>query len=417
MRLREGDFMAGYIEERGNGTYRLVVSAGSNFEGKRIKHQETKKCPVKKCNKEYACSECNKAQKDLALFIADVTGGRSLEASKFTFAQFIELWWKDHALKKLRPKTRQRYNQLLPRIKYAIGHIRLDKLKAKNFADFYNDLAEDGVRLDGKEGGLELRTIMHHHRLITSILNKALQWEITKHNPAAHVTPDKTKTLKRKKIKYYNDEQLPLLFGALEKERMIKDSLGKEKKLKWVTASYLVFASGMRKEEIMGLEWEDVNFEDFSITINRTCQFIDKEIVIGDTKTDESQRTITLPESVIELLKKYKAQQSADKLLLGTKWQGSKRIFTGNNGADAFPDSFAQWFGRFIKRYKLPHISPHGLRHTNATYLISKKIDMKTVSARLGHSRMSTTSDIYTHIMKKPDQEAVDKISDLIDIK
>lgn len=119
---------------------------------------------------------------------------------------------------------------------------------------------------------------------------------------------------------------------------------------------------------------------------------------------------VSVPDSVIALLKKYKSEQAEERLKVGDLWQGSGRLFTTWDGSPMHPDTISRWFPKFLQRYNLPPLPFHGLRHTAATLLIGQGVHAKTISARLGHSSISTTMNIYGHALRSADREAADKL-------
>jgi len=171
--------VAGRIEERGKNSWRLVAYAGYDAGGKQIRKFKTVKAKSKP-----------EAEKLLAIFIAEVEKGMFIEPTKLTFKDFSERWLRDYGEQNLAPKTLHRYKQLLEtRIFPAMGHLKVEKITPVHLMDFYKNLTEDGIREDGKKGGLSERTILHHHRLISAIFNIAIQWQILSSNPASRVKP------------------------------------------------------------------------------------------------------------------------------------------------------------------------------------------------------------------------------------
>jgi len=199
----------------------------------------------------------------------------------------------------------------------------------------------------------------------------------------------------------------------------------------------LVIYGGLRQGELVALEWPDVDTNDGLIRVRQSGQYLSGQgVFTKDPKNDSSKRMISLPKTVISLLKQYKLWQNGQKSKLDDQlWIENNRLFTQWNGKPIFPDTPSKWFSKFIKnhnkkitndknipkeekeKYLLPEINFHGLRHTNATLLIGQGVDIKTVSSRLGHARTSTTADIYSHSLKKTDKEAADKLENLFNQK
>lgn len=415
-----------YIEKRSDSSYRITVSAGYNSAGKQIKKQKTIKIDPKLTDKQKE----KELERQTILFQEEVERGTYLDANKLTFEQFIAKWLKEYAEPTLAPKTLYRYKELLnTRIIPALGSIKLSKLQPMQLTSFYNNLREDGIRSDGKPGGLSERTILHHHRLISAILTAAVQWQLILINPATRVKPP---TPEKKEAKHFDESQTEYLLQLVDNEP-----------IKYRTMVYLSIYAGMRMGELSGLEWSDVDLDNGLLQIKQASQYLPGEgIYTKAPKNESSKRIISLPSTVVSLLRQYKLWQNGQRVKAESKkedgsldpnniWVDSGRIFTKWNGAPIFPDTPSKWFYKFIKKHnksimedeKIPEddkpnfilqeVNFHGLRHTNATLLISQGVDTTTVSARLGHARTSTTTDIYAHALKKPDVEAANKLENL----
>lgn len=377
---------AGWVEERGKGRWRLNVNCGANEDGSRKVIRETVKA-----------KDRDAALKKLGLFIKKVENGEYIERSKQTFKIFVEKWLKTYAEKNLAPKTLYRYKQLLDsRILPALGHIKIDKIKPVHLIEFYANLTEDGIREDGREGGLSERTILHHHRLISGILQDAVEWQVIASNPASRVSPPK---VHKKHGKFYNEEQTKALMAAVETE-----------KVKHKALIYLAVFCGLRCGEIMGLDWQDVDFKNSLLTIRQAGQYIPGQgTFTKEPKNESSQRVISMPLRVLNILSQHKAEQDDTKKELDNLWHGSDRVFTTRDGKPAHPEWPSQWFPKFLKRKKLPPLPFHGLRHTAATIMISQGADVRNLSSRLGHANTSTTLNIYSHALKSVDRDIAEK--------
>lgn len=163
----------------------------------------------------------------------------------------------------------------------------------------------------------------------------------------------------------------------------------------------------MRRGELAGLEWKDVNFKDRTITIRRTSNYSKSYgLYTKEPKTENSIRTITVSEIVKNQLYEYWQWYYTNKKGLGEKWIETDRIFIGKNGGSIDPQIFDAWLTMLRIRHNLPQFTIHSLRHTNITLQIAAGVPLTTVSDRAGHSRTSTTLDIYSHFIKTSDQQA-----------
>lgn len=400
------------IEKRGENSYRLTVSCGYDKEGKQVRKTRTIDLSHVSPKKQQA-----EAEKQFVLFQEEIKKGQYVDNEKITFEEFTEKWLTDYANINLQPKTLLEYKRLLRRILPALGHIRLIQLQPTHFTAFYNNLREDGIRSDGKQGGLSEKTILHHHRLISTILASALQWGFILNNPALRVKAPK---VAKKEARHYNIEEVDSILNLIEKEP-----------IKYRTMVVLAIYGGMREGELTALTWNDIDFDRCLIRIDKSLQHLPgKETFVKSTKT-ENVRVISIPSSAIELLKEYKKWQNTEKLKLGSLWNTTDCLFTGVNGGHIFPSTISKWFLKFIRKhnkdimsddtikeedknlYLIREVNFHGLRHTSATLLINQNVDVSTVSKRLGHARTSTTMDIYSHSLQKSDMAAADKLENL----
>ncbi len=265
-------------------------------------------------------------------------------------------------------------------------------------------------------GSLSGQTVRHHHRLLSAILQDAVEWQALYSNPASRIKPPK---VTKKQAVCYDEEQTAALLQAINGEP-----------LQYQMIVILAISTGLRLGELMGLEWKGIDFDIGVLRVRKASQSLPKsyleknplpkDIEKGENgvftkppKNETSVRLVSIPESVVTFLKKYKAFQSEERMKIADKWFESDRLFTTWDGHPMFPYTMSNWFPEFLKRHGLPHIPFHSLRHTAATLLIGRGLHAKTISSRLGHSNISTTMDIYGHALKSADREAADKLDNL----
>ena len=375
--------MAGSIEKRGKNSYRLSCLAGYNLQGKPIKKTKT----VHGTKKE--------AEIELAKFVADVQNGMVIEGKSLKFSEFTEIWKRDYGSKELAPSTYKRYCRMLEtRLLPYFGHFYVNKIKPTDIMQFYDLLSKDTqlVRKKDNNGSKTLKplsgkTILEHHRLLRAMLHKAVYWQVIVSNPAERVQPPKAKKPKRK---YYDDDQCKILLENLEKLD--------EEQIKYKAAIILTVFTGVRLGELMGLEWNDIDFRNGIVSINRSSQYLaDTGVFTKVPKTESSIREVAIPDFVISLLEEYKSWYEEQKSLYGELWIDSNRLFVQADGKPMHPSTISKWFVKFIGQIGLPVINFHGLRHTNATLLIAQNIDVAVVAARLGHAQITTTFNFYVH--------------------
>ena len=384
--------MAGSIEKRGKNSYRLTVSEGFDLNGKPMIHRKT----VHGTKKD--------AEVELAKFVTEVQNGLIIDGKSLKFSEFTEIWKRDYGSKELAPSTYKRYCRILEtRLLPYFGHFYINKIRPTDIMKFYDLLEKDTqlVRKKGNNGSktkkpLSGKTILEHHRLLRAMLHKAVYWQLIVANPAERVQPPKARKPKRKS---YDDEQTKILLENLE--------LLSSEDTKYKVAIILTVFTGVRLGELMGLEWQDVDFKNGIISINRSSQYLaDMGVFTKVPKTESSIREIAIPEFIISLLEEYKLWYEEQKSIYGELWTDSDRLFVQADGKPMHPSTISKWFVKYVGQIGLPVINFHGLRHTNASLLVAQNIDIAVISARLGHAQISTTLDFYVHPLLSHNRKA-----------
>ena len=392
--------MAGSIEKRGKNSYRLIVCHGFNLDGKPIRHTKT-------VNGTKA-----QAKIELAKFVAEVEQGTVIDGKSITFKEFTEIWKRDYGSKELAPSTYIRYLGMLEsRILPYLGHFKLDKIKPTDIMKFYDMLDKDTQirRIICNNGyrtlkPLSQKTILEHHKLIRAMLHRAVYWQLLFSNPCERVQPPKSKKPKRR---YYDDEQCKVLLSNLN-ELSVDD-------IKYKTAITLTLFTGIRLGELMGLEWSDIDFTNGIVSINKSSQYLsDKGVFTKTPKTESSIRDVAIPDFVVSLLEEYRLWYEIQKSIYGELWMNSDRLFVQSDGKPMHPSTISKWFVKFVKEIGLPVINFHGLRHTNATLLISQNINVAVVAARLGHAQITTTFNFYVHPVISHNKSAGNVLQNLL---
>lgn len=425
------------IQKRGK-TYRISVSNGRKPDGTQIIETTTFRPDPDKTEKQN--------QKALEIFALEfeqkVKSGKYLDGEKLTFQAFHEIWLRDYAEQNLDATTIATYKRLLSvHILPVIGHLKLAKVQPNHLNKLYYTLSHE--RKDGRVGGYAPKTIKHIHNIISVIYSTAMKWNVVLDNPCDRVDIPK-QTPARDRIKYFNIEQTERFIALLDKDYITTysahdrvDDTGKayhvaeynetrklptQFKLFYLLAIY----GGMRRGEILALEWSDLNFVQHSVSITKSTTIVDGKPLTKGPKTRSSIRVVSVPAFIMELAKEWKTEQLRYRMAIGSQWAGENHIFIQWNGKQMHPDTPYKTFKRIIKRYnetvkneadKLPDIPLHGLRHTSATLLISQNVDVRTVSGRLGHAQTSTTMDIYSHALKEMDEKAADALDQLLNRK
>ena len=250
------------------------------------------------------------------------------------------------------------------------------------------------------ERGLSNKTILEHHRLISSILAQAEKEMLVAYNAAEKATPP---TVKHQDPNYFQPEEIAAILDALEAEP-----------IKWRTLTHLLIVTGCRRGEIAGLKWDKVDLEEGRIKIDRALLITPSKGVYEDTTKTEDTRFLRIPAETVQLLKQYRAYQWELQLKNGDRWQNSGYVFTTDDGSCMRPDTITAWLSDFSKRRDLPHINPHAFRHTVASVLIANGTDVVTVSKQLGHANVNTTESFYSHIIEESKAQAAECLADVM---
>lgn len=377
------------IQQRGN-SYLIRVSCGYDSKGKQIIQSMTWK-PDANMTPRQIEKELNR---QAVMFEEACMHGFQSKAIKFE--ELAEEWFEEYAKPNLRNTTYERLLQLRKRIYGAIGHLRMDKITPRQIQFFVNSLAKDGANeRTGKP--LAPKTIRHNLSLISDIFSYAVRMGVVSDNPCTKVTIPKGE---QKEKQIYTPAEVKRFLELLENEP-----------LKYRVFFNLLIYSGFRRGEMLGLEWKDVDFENNIISVRRTSNYTGQRGIYTDTtKTKRSQRTLKFPQEIMDLLKAFKTQQDAEAERIGSKWVYTDRLFVKWNGEPMNNQTPYGWLNEFCEKNNLPFYGIHCFRHLFASLLVNQGVDIVTVSGALGHSAVSTTSNIYCHIL----QDAQAKVSEAV---
>ena len=301
------------------------------------------------------------------------------------FQVFAEEWLEDYAKHNLRNTTYEEALKLRDRIFGAIGHMRMDKLTTRQIQAFINTLSKEGANLiTGKP--LSAKTVRHDLNFISDVFKYGIRMGIVSNNPCRNVCLPK---IEHKEKQIYTVEEVNKFLTLLAHEP-----------LKYRAFFNLAVYSGFRRGELLGLEWKDVDFENNIISVRRTsCYTKSKGVYTDTTKTRKSQRTMKFPQEIMDLLKQLREEQDGEALKMGDHWVDTDRLFTKDNGEAQHPNTTYTWLKRFCEKNELPFYGLHTFRHLFASCLVNEGVDIVSVSGALGHSTVSTTSNIYCHFL------------------
>ena len=238
-------------------------------------------------------------------------------------------------------------------------------------------------KLQNDSSPLSNKTILEHHRVISTVLAHAEKEMVVMYNAASKATPPKAVTPDRD---YFQPEELDAILDALE-----------DAPLKWKAATYLLIDTGCRRGELMGLMWDRVDLIEGIITIDKALLSTPSlGVYLGPPKNRQIRAVRIAPET-LALLKELKRSQEETKAAMADRWVDSGFVFTAANGQRMDPSSISNRLNKFSEEKGLPHIHPHAFRHTAASNMIANGVDVVTAAAELGHANAATTTTIYAH--------------------
>ncbi len=444
------------IQKRGKG-YRITVSTGYNIEGKHLRETMTW-VPSQGMTE----AQIKKELQRQATLFEDKVRHKTTQDGGIRLVDFTEIYMEQYAKQNLKKKTAFGYQEKMRLVNQALGHIRLKDLRPGHIAAFYANLQEEGMRSRAKsslkvdfkdwmkvhgktikalsdETGLsqwvfrqlkkgkeiELKsarrftefyglpyddlfstqadntplkpgTIHTYHRVLSAVLYRAVKWKYIESNPAEKAD---LPSLAHRHAKYLDEPEARLLLELLQDEPIM-----------WRTIITFDLLSGLRRAELLGLRWCDVDLDARLVHIRQTWNYVPGEGCYLDTpKTEGSERPLRISQTAALLLLGVQQWQEQQAAALGDTWENADgRIFTRDDGHPLFPDAVTKWFTSFVRRSGLPPVTIHSLRHTYASLMIADGIPMVIVSHSLGHAQVSTTTNIYAHVIAAAEARAVE---------
>jgi integrase len=359
--------MKGHIKERSPGHWAIVLSTTDHTGKRKLKWHSFKG------NKRAAQIEC-------ARLISEMQDGSYIAPTKMNLSQFFEKWL-THVEPNVSRRTHERYSQLLLRnLAPVIGGKLLSKLQPADVSEAYAILVRD----------LSPRTVHHVHRALSSALSQAERWKLIARNPAALLERRDRPRIEKKPVTVIDAPTTAQVLDAARERRLFIPIL-------------LATLCGLRRGEITALRWKSVDLERGQLAvIGSTEQCDDGSIREKDSKSGRS-RTVALPAMAIEELRRWKAGQGEELLLLGVRADENVHVVTRADGEPLQPRSLTHVISAFLEQWG---VTLHGLRHTHASLLLASGVHPKVAQERLGHSSISITLDTYSHLMPNMQGEA-----------
>jgi integrase len=363
----------GSIIKRG-ATYSVVLDLGRGPDGKRVRRwhsgYRTKR-------------DAERARTEL---LAQVDHGSYVEPSRLTLATFLRQQWLPGLTGQVRPTTLDGYQRAVERyVVPAVGGVLLQRLTPAHLNALY-----------GRP--LSARTVLAAHVTLSKALGDAARWGLVVRNVAQLADPPKPG---RHDIQTWTAAQLRAFLEHVAGDRLY--------------AAWLLAAStGMRRGEILGLRWADVDLDRARVSVRQTVVVANYRMVVSEPKTSRGRRSIALDLRTVAALRAWRTAQVAERLAWGPSWTDSGLVFTREDGSLIHPHRLSTWFGRLVKAAGLPRIRFHGLRHTHASLGLAAGVSTKVMSERLGHATSSFTADVYQHVTPALEEQAAATVARLV---
>jgi integrase len=289
--------------------------------------------------------------------------------------------WLATAKSKLRPSTLHSYAMAVDRINAHLGPYRLQALTPLQIERFYTEQLRSG----GREGQpLAAKTVRNTHVVLRKALADAERLGLVPRNAAAAARPPAPE---RHDLVTWSSEDLRTFLAAIEDERL---AMGYR----------LLAATGIRRGEVLGLRWRDVDFDLGQLAISHTITTAGHGLFMGPPKTPRSRRNVYVDQRTLAALREHRKQQRQRRLTAGPAWDASLDLVVCDElGHPIHPDSFSRDFNRLVRNLDVPRIRFHDLRNTHATLALKAGVHPKVVSERLGHATVGVTLDLYSHVM------------------
>jgi integrase len=363
---------AGHIRPRGSKWVAVVYGRGDDG---RMRH------------KWHTCATKKDAQNKLTDELKRLRQGGTIATTKETVGEFFTRWLKDYAARNVEPTTYASYvDPIKKHLRPALGPIRLSALTAPMIQKYIVD-KQQAINPRNQQP-YSSTTISAHVRLLHSILSYAVLHGDMEYNPCNR---EKLHVPARRRPKYviWTPEQMRTFLAT-----------AKTRQSPYLPLYLTLLATGLRIGEALGLRWKDADLTTGRLTVNQTFARLGKQQLYKEPKTDKSRRTITLPADVRDALLDVREAQNDHRRLFGESYEDHDLIFCQANGRPLHAHNVARRdFRRVCAAAEVPRPRTHDLRHSSASFLLSQGVPLPVVSERLGHSRQSTTLDIYSHVL------------------
>lgn len=326
------------------------------------------------------------AQRALREALSRVDHGTFVVHQRVTLADYLDQWL-ETTRPTIRATTHAGYQRNVDKVKQGLGHVRLGDIRPVMIERLYADLATSGGR-----GGrrLSAKSVVNVHLCLRKALEDAERLGMLATNPVRRVRPPRWQS---PEMRVWTADQTQTFLDVSRAHRLH-------------AAFVLLATTGMRRGEVVGLRWDDVDLDGARLRVRHSVTTARNQVVLDAPKTRRSRRSIALDDDTVAALQAHRRRQLEERLVAGELWQDQRLVFPSELGALLHPDVVSRAFDSLVRRVELPRIRLHDLRHGWASLALEAGVHPKVVSERLGHSTVGITLDTYSHVVQGLDAEA-----------
>jgi integrase len=378
--------MRGYIVKKKSRYYAVIYEGIDPATGKEVRRYHP------------AGTVRRDAERLLNALVRKVHDGEYVRPERLTLGEYLTELWLPGKATQLKPSTLASYRRAVEtHIVPALGPIQLQQLAPEHLERFYAEKIAEGRRDGG--GGLSSKTVRNLHVVIRKALADAMRKGRISRNVASLTDPPRTvRDAKPIELRYWTASELRQFLNANEDHRHWPA---------WFTAAF----TGLRRGELLGLRWRDVDSEAQRLAVRQTLLSIEYKLSISDGKSENAERVVDLDDRTVAVLRAHRARQAEERLLVGAAYEDQDLVFAHPDGRPIHPDVFSQSFERRVASSGLPRIRFHDLRHTHATLMLAAGVPVKVVSERLGHAIPGFTQSVYQHVIPGMQSDAAAALS------
>lgn len=332
-----------------------------------------------------------------ARIIHETNTGTYIEPTKTTFEQWVETWLPTIKTQ-VKPSTFDSYRRnlqlhVLPRI----GRRPLASLTAVGLTSLYAELLQSGKRTGG---GLSAKTVRYIHTIVHKAIEDAVDSGVLGTNVASRAKPPKPRAMSNGELHFWQADQLRQFLEFVD---------GHQLEAAW----HLAAMTGMRRGEVLGLRWKDVDLDASRLAVRQAVVAVAYDVLISTPKTHQA-RVIDLDQGTVDRLRRHLERQAADRAEWGGDYRDAGLVFCKEDGRPIHPHTFSQAFERLVAKSGLPRIRLHDLRHTHASIALQAGVPVKVISERLGHESPAFTLKQYAHVIPGMQAEAAEAVANAV---